>query len=111
MSDEDLCTAVRQVERGLIDADLGSGLFKQRIGRKGQGKSGGFRVMVVFKTNERAFFVHGFAKKDISNITPTERAALKKLAKVLLSISDAEIAAAVRVGTLIEVYCNGEALS
>jgi hypothetical protein len=31
---------------GLFDADLGGGLFKKRIARQGQGKSGGFRTLV-----------------------------------------------------------------
>jgi hypothetical protein len=29
---------------GLYDVDLGGGLFKKRIARTGQGKSGGYRV-------------------------------------------------------------------
>lgn len=38
---------------GLIDADLGSGVIKQRLARKGQGKSGGFRSIVLFRWGEK----------------------------------------------------------
>ncbi|MDO9202972.1 MAG: type II toxin-antitoxin system RelE/ParE family toxin, partial [Hydrogenophaga sp.] len=41
-----LCTAVHEMMLGLVDADLGGGLVKKRIGRPGQGKSGGYRTLV-----------------------------------------------------------------
>ena len=62
ISDVVLCRAVRQAERGLVAADLGGGVIKQRIARSGQGKSGGFRALIVFRAGTRAIFVHGFAK-------------------------------------------------
>lgn len=71
IEDADLCEAIRGAEQGLIDADLGGGVIKQRIARKGQGKSGGFRSIVVFRMGERAFFVYGFAKSDRDNIDET----------------------------------------
>ncbi len=42
IGDTALCEAIRDAERGLIAADLGGGVVKQRITHKGQGKSGGF---------------------------------------------------------------------
>ena len=51
-----LVDAVRRAERGLIDADLGSGLIKQRIARRGGGKSGGYRSILVFRSGDRAMF-------------------------------------------------------
>lgn len=62
ISDSDLCKATEDADRGLVNADLGGGVIKQRIARRGSGKSGGFRVLILFKTRERAIFVHGFAK-------------------------------------------------
>ena len=44
IDDTDLREAVNRAENGLIDADLGGGVIKQRIARKGQGKSGGYRT-------------------------------------------------------------------
>jgi hypothetical protein len=68
ISGEDLCEAVQRILRGLIDADLGGGVIKQRIARKGEGKSGGFRSMGPVQRRDRAVFVHGFAKKDLGRL-------------------------------------------
>lgn len=35
IEDEALCAAVRRIEAGLVDADLGGGLIKQRVARPG----------------------------------------------------------------------------
>ena len=56
-----LCDAVDRAERGLIDADLGGGLIKQRVARAGEGKSGGYRTLIFFRQAERAIFAFGFA--------------------------------------------------
>ncbi|MBZ5628494.1 MAG: type II toxin-antitoxin system RelE/ParE family toxin [Acidobacteriia bacterium] len=111
ISDEDLCDTVQRASRGLIDANLGGGVIKQRIARKGGGKSGGFRSMILFRVGNRAVFVHGFAKKDLGNINPNELKALKKLARIMLGYSDAQIATVVALGTLFEVKCNGKTVS
>jgi hypothetical protein len=47
MSDGSLGEAIRRAERGLIDADLGGGVIKQRVARPGQGRSGGYRVLAA----------------------------------------------------------------
>ena len=62
LSDTALCQAISEAERGLIAAVLGGEVIKQRIARPGQGKSGGFRTLIVFRAGARAFFVHGFAR-------------------------------------------------
>jgi hypothetical protein len=67
ITDDALCEAIRQAEKALIDADLGGGVIKQRLARKGQGKSGGYRSIVLFRRGERAFFAYGFARKDQAN--------------------------------------------
>jgi hypothetical protein len=103
ISDAVLCRAVRDAERGLIAADLGGEVVKQRIARPGQGKSGGFRTLIVFRTGTRAIFVHGFAKSERDNIEKDELVVLKKLAAALLAYDDKAIARAVASGTLVEV--------
>ena len=103
LDDAALRRAVRDAERGLIDADLGGGVIKQRIGRPGKGKSGGFRTMVLYKNGTRAVFVHGFAKSDRANIREDERIALKALAAEMLAYDDKTIAKVVVSGTLSEV--------
>jgi hypothetical protein len=106
LNDAALCEAIADAERGLIDADLGGGVMKQRIARQGQGKSGGFRVMILYKRGTRAFFVHGFAKNEKSNVTRDELAALKELASEMLAYDERKIAKAAAFGTLIEVMCD-----
>ena len=80
ISDEQLFDAIRRAESGLIDATLGGGLIKQRVGRANQGKSGGYRTIIVFKSPERAIFVFGFAKNEKPNIPAADLKALKDLA-------------------------------
>jgi hypothetical protein len=70
-----LCQAIREAERELIAAQLGGGVIKQRIARQGQGKSSGFRVLIVFKLGALAVFVHGFAKNERDNIRDDELSA------------------------------------
>jgi hypothetical protein len=108
ISDSDLCKAVRDAVRGLIDADLGGGVIKQRIARRGSGKSGGFRTLILFKADERAIFVHGFAKNEVDNIGPDELIALKRLAFSLLAYSEEELESVISSGTLMEVKCDGK---
>ena len=88
IGDSDLCETIRDARRGLISADLGGNVIKQRIARPGHGKSGGFRTLIVFRAGARAFFVHGFAKNEKGNIGQDELTALRKLASELLSYND-----------------------
>jgi hypothetical protein len=103
LDDATLRKTIDDAERGLIDAKLGGGVIKQRVARPGKGKSGGFRVIILYKAHALAFFVHGFAKKDRDNIAADELTALKLLASQMLSFDDQAIAKAVESGTLIEV--------
>lgn len=103
-----LCKAVQEMTRGLVDADLGSGLLKKRIARAGQGKSGGYRTLVVTNHSDRWVFVFGFPKNVRSNIRPDEEEALKRLAGRLLMLSAVDIQKAVRAGELMEVKCDDE---
>ena len=107
LDDEVLRQAIDAAERGLVDADLGGGVIKQRVARQGGGKSGGFRTIVLFRLGERAFFVHGFAKSDLGNIRADELAAFRMLASHLLAYDDAALAAAVEAGALMEIMSDG----
>ncbi len=79
------------MERGSINADLGAGVFKQRIAREGQGKSGGYRVIVFYKIGQLAFFIHGFLKSEQENITPIQKAAFKDMSKLYFGLSEKEL--------------------
>lgn len=106
--DSSLRDAVGRADKGLIDANLGGGVIKQRIARPGQGKSGGYRTIIVFKQGERAFFVYGYAKSNRDNITENEEEVFKKAAKELLSLSDAQINQLIANGALMEVNDGNE---
>ena len=111
IGDAALCGAVDAASRGLIDADLGGGVIKQRIARQGAGKSGGFRTIVLFRIHERAFFVHGFAKNERDNIRDDELDAFRMLAATMMDYVDHALAKAIDNGTLTEVMCNDQAIS
>jgi hypothetical protein len=91
----------------LVDADLGGNLVKQRIARRGQRRSGGFRAIIAYRKGRRSVFVHGFAKSDRDNITARELRDLQDAAKVLLGLDSAGIKKAVKERRLIEVTKNG----
>jgi hypothetical protein len=103
-----LCEAVREMNAGLFDADLGGGLLKKRIARPGEGKRGGFRTLVVTNKGGRWIFVFGFPKNERSNIDKDEQEALKKLATHLLSLTSLAIGKAKSDGELMEVNCDAQ---
>ena len=110
MPDAALCEAVRRARRGLIDADLGGGVIKQRIARKGGGRSGGFRTIVLFRRGGLAFFVYGFAKSGRESLRRDELETFRRLAGEYLALDGTGLAAAQAVGAIIEVECNDQAV-
>lgn len=111
ITDAVLCGAVDAASRGLIDADLGGVVIKQRVARHGEGKSGGFRTIILFRICERAFFVHGFAKNERDNIRDEELDAFKMLAAMMMAYGDDALDKAIENGTLTEVMCSDKAVS
>ena len=103
LDDASLVGAVGEIERGLIGADLGGGVLKQRIARRGGGKSGGFRTIILFRTEVRAVFVYGFEKNVRDNIDDAELTAFRRLASRLLAADDEGVETALESGALIEV--------
>ena len=107
IGDHALCEAVERIAKGPVDADLGGGVFKQRIARSGQGKSGGVRAILVLRRSERAFFVHGFAKSDRENLRQTELRAVRALAVEMLRLNEADLDAMLANESISEVICDG----
>jgi hypothetical protein len=103
ISDATLAEAVHRAEIGLIDADLGGGLIKQRLARQGSGKSGGYRSIMIFRSGERAIFVFAFAKSDKANLSAAELKAYRKAASIMLELGAGQIETEVEAGRLIEV--------
>ncbi len=111
LEDTDLCAAVARAETGLIDADLGGGVIKQRIARPGEGRSGGFRSIVLFRSGDTAFFVYGFAKGARGNVRRNDERGFRELADQMFGYDDAALAKALRGGAIVEVRCDVQDLS
>jgi len=103
-----LVDAAQRAEMGHIDADLGGGVIKQRIARPGEGKSKGFRSILLFRKGERCFFVFGFPKSDLDNIREDEEEQFKKMAKHVLALTDAQLSVLITNGQFEEVIYDKE---
>ena len=110
IEDSDLCRAISRARAGLIDADLGGGVIKQRIARPREGKSGGYRSIVLFRSGDQAFFVYGFAKSERANIKRDELRGFRALAAEMLAYDRFALNSALEGGALIEVTCDGKDL-
>jgi hypothetical protein len=105
--DASLVAAIERARKGLIDADLGGLIIKQRVARSGQGKRSGFRMLIGFKS-DRSVFLFGFAKNERENISNAELTTLREIAASFLSAADETITRALKDGTLIEVLHGNE---
>jgi hypothetical protein len=103
LTDNALCSAVIEMSQGLIDADLGGGIVKKRVGLAGRGKRGGARTLVATTKGNRWFFVYGFEKNDRANITDDELAALQDIAQELLTRTGPQLNEATEDGSLEEI--------
>jgi hypothetical protein len=103
ITDQSLREAIARAQRGLIDADLGGGLIKQRVARKGQGRSGGYRMMIAYREQDRAVFFYGFAKSDRENVEPDELLTMREIAAEFLARVLNQIAEAIRNNKIEEV--------
>ncbi len=108
ITDLALCAAIRRAENGMIDADLGGGLIKQRVAREGAGKSSGFRTLIIYRSGEMCVFTFGFAKNDRANLNRDELVAFKKAAKIVVALTEAQIETEVTAGRLMEVQCGDD---
>jgi hypothetical protein len=106
-----LLDAVARAEKGQLDADLGGGVIKQRIARPGQGKSGGYRTIILFKQGQRAVFVYGFAKSERENIDADEEKQFKEAARHVLRLTEKQIAELVKEGDFVEVTGHEQEIS
>ena len=103
IGDAALCEAVGRADRGIIDADLGGHVIKQRVVRPGQGRSGGYRTLIAYRSQSRAVFIHGFAKNEQDNISARDLVELRKAAAQMLSWDDGDVAALLADGKWMEV--------
>lgn len=103
ISDEILKKAISEIDQGLYEVHLGANLYKKRVARKGQGKSGSYRVLIAYKYSDKAFFIYGYAKHEKDNLGSREKEIYKKLAKYLLEITNEQLELLITKGHLWEV--------
>ena len=89
VSESALRKVIEEMERGLVDADLGGHVYKKRVAIQGRGKSGGVRTLIAYQVEDKAFFIYGFAKNKRANISTKELEALQVIADNLLGHDDA----------------------
>ena len=100
---KELLIALKELKENNFEANLGGNLFKKRIRFEGKGKSGSGRTIICYKKDDRAIFIHGFAKNEKSNLSSKELMVLKEFSKILLSLSEKQISIAIKNGDFREV--------
>lgn len=108
IADAALREAVARAEKGQVDADLGGEVIKQRIARPGQGRSKGYRTIILFRRGEKAFFVYGFSKSQRANIDADEERQFKEAAKHVLALTEKQLAELLKKGDFGEVVAPKE---
>ena len=103
ITDAVLHDATNRANKGQIDADLGGEVIKQRIARPDQGKSKGYRTIILFRRGAKAFFVYGFAKNKRANIDETEEKQFKEAAKHVLALTEKQLAELLKRGDFVEI--------
>ncbi len=103
LQDDALRVAIDEMKQGLIDADLGGGLFKKRVALSGRGKRGGARTVIATNRGDRWVFILGFEKNEKDNLTQSEFVYLQRLAKDLLECSETVLKKTIEAKELQEV--------
>ena len=104
LSDTALLKAIDEMERGLVDADLGGNVYKKRVALPGRGKSGSARTLIATNREDRWIFMFGFEKNDKEKITQPELAYLQSVAQIFLGYSNDELQLAIAKGEFLEVH-------
>ena len=86
-------------------------MIKQRIARPNEGKSGGFRSIVLFRSGDKAFFVYGYPKSVRDNIRKDELEGFKALADEMFRYGKATLTDALKSGAIAEVKCHEKEVS
>ena len=103
VTDRALLAAVAEMESGLVDARLGGGLLKKRVGLPGGGKRGGARTIVAGNFRDRWIFLYGFTKNERENIDQKEERDLKRIGGALLQLDWTALKQMLEAGKLLEV--------
>lgn len=114
LADAAFCRVAEELVLGRLgsgEADLGGGLFKKRMARGNEGKSGGFRMIVAYRKpgTDRILFLYGFAKNAASTLAPDGEKALGIAAAAFIAGDAARLARLLAAGDVTEVMCHGQA--
>jgi hypothetical protein len=74
-----------------------------RFVRRGQGRSGGYRMIVAYRVKELAVFLYGFAKSGRNNIECDDLATAREIAKVWLTADRKRIERAIAEDEIQEI--------
>jgi hypothetical protein len=102
ISDQELCSAIRQVMLGQA-VDLGGGVFKKRLGKNR------FRSIILAKGGRNWVYEYLFAKKDLDNISISDLANFRKLARSYEGLTDREIVELTANQDWVEICNDGSA--
>jgi hypothetical protein len=108
LGDDRLIEAVRRAERGLVDADLGHALIKQRVARRGAGRRSGYRILITYRPKRRALFLFGFAKNERDNISAAQLRDLAAIASEFMAAHEGALDDQVAEGKLMEIDYDEE---
>lgn len=108
IDDAALREAIARAERGLIDANLGHGLIKQRVARRGEGRRGGFRTIIAYRAGDRSVFLYGFAKNQQANISKEDERDLKDYGGMILALDARGLEIMMRENELTEMNDHGK---
>ena len=67
------------------------------------GKSGGYRMLIGFRSKHLAIFLFGLAKSELDNIDDDQLATLREIAAAWFAADDKKISRAITDGLLIEL--------
>jgi len=108
IADTALLHAIERARQGLVDADLGGGVIKQRVARQGKGRSSGYRTLIAYRFGDFAVFLFGFAKNELDNIDDKQLASLREAAGYWLAADVTSLERALSGGILIEARHDRE---
>jgi len=108
IGDDKLLEIVTELESRQFEADLGGGVIKKRLARPGQGRSGGFRLIICFRRELRTFFIYAYAKSGQSDIGPNDLKTFRAAAKRLFALTEQELDQAVTTGRLLELRADND---
>jgi hypothetical protein len=78
------------------------------VARSGQGKRGGYRILMAFHARQRTAFVYGFAKNERENIQPDELEFWRSVALAFLKMDAAKLNIMLNEGEIKEVNYDKE---